>query len=661
MKVTRHCGRGVRVAALVTAIGLGTWAFMTVSVAKADQEVVPNGHVTESVNAWAVGIDKGYVPPSQGGWEFAKVNAQYQVDDTDTTTEAEYLYADWLWIPSWTLILVNRVDTSSRVYCAAWEDVVLGENEPETQFLYASGELEKDSEGDGQGGSPGESEPVTWSGEVTGISVKVTKVPEYMYADIDAAIPVTFEVVGCGTKVKLHDVMVGFIADSVMIMPGTDLRPRTAKGDGTGAVVNNDVPDTLSATYTTWVSHELLESFDVTEDTTDVCGFIVSVVVSDSDHPDMDPVWVTSEPGCDQVDWSSGGGEEYCNPRVFGDKNVKVVEIGYNPDAYTNPLNGSPGSAKKWAVTDATTKQTRIHREGASMWDHMAGYDDCQNFPGSSHECDADYPHHESECGYTCGGSDCGPLASSNWETIWEEPDRGANYRRVRSGMYQSTFTDCEYYHECRIKVGGETSGAYFGVSYGHLTSAIPAVTGAEPCMDISCTSGDGTFYLLPQAKVLMVTEQDGGCALGVPATGFRISGALLNLAGAGWAGAPLSIAGLIMGYVANVDTASVDGATQTRGTGVWLLARPGAALSEQPTPVSHTNENADDLTGNMSMNSTGIHVGDTWVGHVTLSAASEDSTCSFWSWTKVYGESKFYLPSGEFGDSNSMAVHSVR
>jgi len=329
---------------------------------------VPNGYITRvEPDAWEILIVQGYTPPSP--LHFKEFDWTNGTSTNSQGTTAWDDFALWHWQPSWTR--TDTVDTANLVRTTIHEDIVLLEK-PETQFLYAWGKLTQSA------GGTSVASAATWEGDVRGVGAKVIKVPKFLYADAAADFPVKFTIFGFDSGKVIVDALTVTIYAAGQSVSSVNIASNIALDEGLGPVPNNTTGANLSDTYTAWVPIELIRGINIAGDTTD--DVYISVAASVREYGEgLAAVEVASCPALDTIPWTSptSGRPQAlcCNPLIFGDLNVRVIDIAYNPTSWTNPGNNTTGFAKLWSVNDQTTKQTRIHTKATGSKTHSADWE----------------------------------------------------------------------------------------------------------------------------------------------------------------------------------------------------------------------------------------------------------------------------------------------
>lgn len=517
-----------------------------------------------------------------------------------------------------------------------------------------------------------------WAANVNGCQITILKMPQYIYADAEAAIPIQFRVEMPGDKVAITSLTVSFYADGRKLIDYDGLTTMAA-GDGTCARgdSNTEAPfgNGTCKVYTVWVPTSVFRN-----DACDVSGYTVS-----------DPFFkltVAARATDQQGNPISIGGMTNdvalpaCKAAVFGDRHVKVIDIGWNPTPYTNPQNNDSGFAKTWSINEnaSGTAQTRIHREATIGQDHMSpghnsdwprdpnrpptiSYSDCECLPF----------HPMSRCGMATW-----PFATvqpfnkpyHNWTSGVACRDTNGTQVGVKCELYQE-WGSVEPGWKFRNKVTGETTGCYFGVSYGHRPNNIPVLVDAglqnAQGMDLAIISGHANMYFCPDARLYIDQYRigpagdnaAGGLGMGFASSACSIGAALCT---GGWSAA-LSIAAVSLALAPNIETPNNDGAVHCVGKGTWILKR--VQMAAHGVDVAGVNSDCvtdvqgQDLSANMSYRDE-VRVGDTWVGNVTLNCSNQ-STTAYQLWKKSHSEIRYYLPAGRsFNSADSMAVSSA-
>lgn len=415
------------------------------------------------------------------------------------------------------------------------------------------------------------------------VTVDVTEVPEYIYADATAAVPVRFKIQGLSEQVEIGSVDVSFYLDGNKVFEYNNAA--FAKNDGFGIKGNGQ-----SDTYTAWVPISEFRSSAcmLAGDTTENCAF--SILVNNAKTAGTTQIIekIRSDPS-----------ENSAKPLVFGDKEVKVVEI------YVNN-----GIGNEWTVLDTATKQTRVDTQATAKYIHKSGLLHAFS-PGYPHECD----------GTTCNGPGF-PGSLSGFDIFYQTATRTSTSRELEVYLKD----DADYGvggggEEILSRMYGETIGCYFGFSYGHRDVV---VLGNAPGMDLNVKSCNCDVTMFDDGKLSMWIEDissptgtnQAGIAAGLLTVGW-------GLASTGW-GIPLGVAAGVYTIIASQEgTPSPDVAEVTCYT-VWdHTVGKGPSTPAYLYPPAYRMENgaATSVSYPMSRNGFPGGVGQTWKAYIILNA----------------------------------------
>jgi len=488
-----------------------------------DEEIVAPESVTLEGSEVTI-ISKTFKPPTKN-WDFKPFPNPYPWEYVDIETDPDGLSPN------------ANPDTAQAIKI----EVALTASTAGTFPLRGEGNLKPPGGGGGQ--------PPHWSAKMKDRGVEIIRVPDYLYADATAAVPVQFEFFGMGDEVEIDEdsaLTVTFNVDGQLRLQ-EDYRDRFAAGDGFGAKGNG-----TADTYTVWVPIEDIRNIEVQDDLTDEAYFTVLVRAREASSGD-DFEW-----------YSNSVDDQGARPEVYGDASIQVIEIGTND---------------QWSVLDEDKLQTRPDNLGSPKWDHIAS--------GGQHgtDCPSDFPHDASSQG--CG------MAMGNFETYTNSVE-ATNKKRKVTVVLDDGYDHFYYDNTIRNRRWDVRIGTWFGVSYGRRDVQ---VIGA-PGMDLSVDEGGCGLSLFSDGKIkyrIEDVDDTQGNNLGIAAGALTIA---WGLASGGTGG--------ILGVVAGVASVLASQATYDDDTaevvcqGFRCNRPPGGYWNKHQEFIVRKTQDGNDQSGTL-------------------------------------------------------------
>ena len=324
--------------------------------------------------------------------------------------------------------------------------------------LRCEGNLTPPSGGSGPGNTA-----YFWRARADKEGVAITKVPQYLYADATAAVPVTFKFFGLGNAVEIRNPKITFMVDNQTVVNSYDVTGKFTAGNGLGVTSGNGTSDT----YTAWVNISEFQTVQLADFLSDNCYFKIEVEAK------KDGEW---------YNYTSAPDDESAHPDIFGDARVNVVEIGVD---------------KSWTPRNPQLLQDRLKNLGQGRYDHV----------GADFGYDEPFPH----SGESVANGGCGEITLTFYDftvTCHDSIDLAAEMG-AKVGLRHPPWQEAalgQYMASWRY---GVTDGVWFGASYGHVAVPILSADG----MDLTVSSGKGNLTLFPTGYLsyaLGASDNDG-------------------------------------------------------------------------------------------------------------------------------------------------------
>ena len=423
--------------------------------------------------------------------------------------------------------------------------------------------------------------------------IDIILVPEYLYADATAAVPVKFKFIDMGGTVEVGKVEVKFVVDGALKI-FKDYSNRFAKDDGFGEVGNGQ-----SDTYTVWVPISDFKPIEVEDDLTDNCFFLV--------HAKARPLGET------EWEWfTSAESDPDAKPEVFGDASIEVVEIGKDDG---------------WSPIEVSKLQYRPDDIcGVRRVDHVDGIP-CR--PATP------YPHDtEVSCCMWQGYWDH-MGAWSNWSDEQGKFKALARLTEDDDGDWPAIYprgTDNLHASCADVKLG-----TWFGVSWPHKN--VYVISG--PGMDLDKRTGKSGMTWFPQGKINWHIS-----GLSEPES-LNVGGVAVGVLTVAWGLACVNPVPIVLGVSAGLAqmmfsipiTESESDAAEVAAYFIYMRRPPSAEdwLSEplREAIVENTNNDMSGIPRPMNKNDLMLEVGESYLFVVSVSAEAVEQNGEDWPWVQ--------------------------
>jgi len=385
---------------------------------------------------------------------------------------------------------------------------------------------------------------------VTVVEVEVIAAPEYLFASADYATPISFQVLGLGGEVHIHDIQAklylnGNLAKTIPI------GQRFVASDPTIPSSGFHQENGTTYKYTGYVRASEYSTISLGDaHRTDDAYFILRVLASEvMPLGQLGPaVWVDSSLNDEKMD-------------IFVDKDIFAVEPGI-PGIHT------AGAREYTNVPINSGTQTAVHKEGKKSMQHWEIVTP-EVLPGTC--CDTSEIHEHDYCGYGVYPTyppfyvDIYEIPCWFWNDCPQDITTSSSQMSLYTRLY-STGGVCGNGFKNRIYV--RRRGGYSYMSYGGKALASGILDSGEYAMDLSKTSGNFDWEMFTTGKVRFTNKQDnsGGLNAGAVSGSFGIAAALAAPISIPWTVAFGTLSG-IFGIIEAVDTDS--GAIDKKAEGV--------------------------------------------------------------------------------------------